>query len=344
MKKFRQDECALVLGQRVRRLQAELEVPVARPSFGERLELHQQRRHQVERQLHLRKLAQQRDHAVVVLQPVQPHPRQDVLARCEVFVVRLVHVPEDGDVSHVVSSLKTPNVEDSRPLCAARADGSVRPLAAAARRSRSRFRRSCSTAKRSSPKAPHGTSSSACSRRSCRRRWASPSRWRCSSASSSRSAASRATARSSRWRHAASASAACCVRCCSSALVATAATTYVMIVALPAANQAFREITFKLLMTRGETKIKPRVFYTDFPNLVIYVREVTPGVGWTDVMVTESSTPTQPKTYLAQEGTPAARRVEAHRADGADSTARITPSTSTIPKNTSRARSSRRCS
>ncbi len=85
-------------------------------------------------------------------------------------------------------------------------------------------------------------------------------------------------------------------------LVATAATTYVMIVALPAANQAFREITFKLLMTRGETKIKPRVFYTDFPNLVIYVREVTPGVGWSDVMVSENSTPTQPKIYLAKTG------------------------------------------
>ncbi len=84
--------------------------------------------------------------------------------------------------------------------------------------------------------------------------------------------------------------------------IATAATTYVMIVALPAANQAFREITFKLLMTRGETKIKPRVFYTEFPNLVIYVREVTPGVGWSDVMVSESSTPTQPKTYLARKG------------------------------------------
>ncbi len=85
-------------------------------------------------------------------------------------------------------------------------------------------------------------------------------------------------------------------------LVATAATTYVMIVALPFANQAFREITFKLLMTRGETKIKPRVFYTEFPNLVIKVREVTPGVGWTDVQVYENSAPNQPKTYLAKKG------------------------------------------
>ena len=86
------------------------------------------------------------------------------------------------------------------------------------------------------------------------------------------------------------------------AVVATAVTTYVMIVALPFANQAFREITFKLLMTRGETKIKPRVFYTDFPNLVIYVREVTPGVGWTDVMVADNTQPMQPKTYLAKKG------------------------------------------
>jgi LPS export ABC transporter permease LptG/LPS export ABC transporter permease LptF len=84
--------------------------------------------------------------------------------------------------------------------------------------------------------------------------------------------------------------------------VATAATAYVMIVALPFANQAFREITFKLLMTRGETKIKPRVFYTGFPNLVIYVREVTPGVGWTDVMVSDTSRATDPHLYLAKTG------------------------------------------
>jgi lipopolysaccharide export system permease protein len=85
-------------------------------------------------------------------------------------------------------------------------------------------------------------------------------------------------------------------------VVATAATTYVMIVALPAANQAFREITFKLLMTRGETKIKPRIFYTSFPNLVIYVREVTPGVGWSDVsdrhQPAEAEAPVQDRRLL----------------------------------------------
>src|SRR5688572_13250089 len=86
------------------------------------------------------------------------------------------------------------------------------------------------------------------------------------------------------------------------AVLATAATTYVMIVALPAANQAFREITFRLLMSRGESKIKPRVFYDGFPNLVIYVREVTPGVGWTDVVVADSSRPADHQLYLAKKG------------------------------------------
>ncbi len=86
------------------------------------------------------------------------------------------------------------------------------------------------------------------------------------------------------------------------AAAATAATAYVMIVVLPPANQAFREITYKLLMARGEGKIKPRVFYDGFPNLVIYVRESIPGVGWTDVMVADSSQPGEHQFYLAKRG------------------------------------------
>ena len=34
---------------------------------------------------------------------MQPHPRQDVLPGDEVLVVRLVHVPEDGDPGHSAS-------------------------------------------------------------------------------------------------------------------------------------------------------------------------------------------------------------------------------------------------
>src|SRR4051812_2345715 len=58
------------------------------------------------------------------------------------------------------------------------------------------------------------------------------------------------------------------------ALVSTAATAYVMIVARPDANQAFREIIFKEVAQRVENNIRPRVLFTEFPNHVLYVRDV----------------------------------------------------------------------
>ena len=100
MEKFGEHGGALVAGQLAGRFQAELEVPVAGAALSERLELHEQRRHEVERQLHPRELAHQRSHPEVILEPVHADPRQHVLARCKIFVVRLVHVPEDGDVGH----------------------------------------------------------------------------------------------------------------------------------------------------------------------------------------------------------------------------------------------------
>jgi LPS export ABC transporter permease LptG/LPS export ABC transporter permease LptF len=86
------------------------------------------------------------------------------------------------------------------------------------------------------------------------------------------------------------------------AVTALAATLYIMIVAVPDANQAFRELTFRVVSTRAESEVKPRVFFEDFPNLVLYVREVTPGVGWTDVMVADSGVADDPKLYLAERG------------------------------------------
>jgi hypothetical protein len=78
-------------------------VPVLRPIGGERFELHQERRHEVERHADVRKLAQQRDHAVVVLEGMKADPRQHVLVGGPIFVIRLVHVPQDGDARHTVS-------------------------------------------------------------------------------------------------------------------------------------------------------------------------------------------------------------------------------------------------
>jgi LPS export ABC transporter permease LptF/LPS export ABC transporter permease LptG len=86
------------------------------------------------------------------------------------------------------------------------------------------------------------------------------------------------------------------------AVIATLATAYVMIVALPEANQAFRELTFRVVTTMAESEVKPRVFYQNFPNVVIYAREITPGVGWRDVVVADNSAPDDPRLYLAKKG------------------------------------------
>jgi LPS export ABC transporter permease LptG/LPS export ABC transporter permease LptF len=58
------------------------------------------------------------------------------------------------------------------------------------------------------------------------------------------------------------------------AVVSTAATAYVMMVARPDANQTFREIILKEVAQRVENNIQPRVLFTEFPNHVLYVREV----------------------------------------------------------------------
>src|ERR687887_2212368 len=58
------------------------------------------------------------------------------------------------------------------------------------------------------------------------------------------------------------------------ALGCTGATAYVMIGALPNANQRFREITFNVVASQAEGDVKPRVFYDAFPNQVLYVRDI----------------------------------------------------------------------
>ncbi|OFW17536.1 MAG: hypothetical protein A3F69_05280 [Acidobacteria bacterium RIFCSPLOWO2_12_FULL_66_10] len=86
------------------------------------------------------------------------------------------------------------------------------------------------------------------------------------------------------------------------AVIATAATAYVMIVALPNANQTFREITFNVIAAKAEGDVKPRVFFVDFPNRVLYVRDIQPATGWHDVFLADASQPDQTTVYLARQG------------------------------------------
>jgi len=86
------------------------------------------------------------------------------------------------------------------------------------------------------------------------------------------------------------------------AVVGLAASAYEIIVALPDANQTFREITFGIVASRVESNVKPRVFFEDFPSHVLYVRELPSPAGWRDVFLADSSQPDQTTVYFAREG------------------------------------------
>ena len=99
-----------------------------------------------------------------------------------------------------------------------------------------------------------------------------------------------------------------------------AATSYVMIEALPDANQAFRQITFNVLAQQAEGEVKPRVFFDGFPDLTLYVRDIPPTGGLNDVFMADN-TPGRPEAiYLVRHGRvildPKKRTVEMVLEDG----------------------------
>ena len=104
--------------------------------------------------------------------------------------------------------------------------------------------------------------------------------------------------------------------------VATAATLYVMIAAIPDANQKYREILFATLSKKVESDVKPRVFFQDFPNWVLYPRnDAEPGQpGWNDVMLANTAKPEAVEVHMARHGRivldPAKRTVELILSDG----------------------------
>ena len=86
------------------------------------------------------------------------------------------------------------------------------------------------------------------------------------------------------------------------ALAATVATGYVIIVALPNANQTFREITLRETAALVENNVKPREFFTSFPSHVIYVRDLPAGGGWRDVFLADTTRPGETTVLFAKEG------------------------------------------
>jgi LPS export ABC transporter permease LptG/LPS export ABC transporter permease LptF len=86
------------------------------------------------------------------------------------------------------------------------------------------------------------------------------------------------------------------------AVLACAATAYETIEALPDANQTFRQITFDVIASGAESDIRPRVFFQNFPNRVLYVRDIQPATGWRDVFLADDTQPNQTTVYVARQG------------------------------------------
>jgi LPS export ABC transporter permease LptG len=53
---------------------------------------------------------------------------------------------------------------------------------------------------------------------------------------------------------------------------------------------------------RAEGEVKPRVFFEDFPDVVLYVREVPKTGGWNDVFLSDNRAGVAPAVYLAKRG------------------------------------------
>jgi len=88
------------------------------------------------------------------------------------------------------------------------------------------------------------------------------------------------------------------------AAIATAATMFVMIEAIPDSNQRYRQILFEILTKKVEGEVKPGVFYEEFPNWALFPRgESEPGEsGWQDLLVADSRRPDAIDLYLARRG------------------------------------------
>jgi LPS export ABC transporter permease LptF/LPS export ABC transporter permease LptG len=86
-------------------------------------------------------------------------------------------------------------------------------------------------------------------------------------------------------------------------VVCAGATFYIWAIVVPDSNQRFREIAFNVVAQRAEYKVRSRVFFDDFPNLILYVRDVpTAGGGWTGVFISDTRRSASPAVYLAQRG------------------------------------------
>jgi len=80
-----------------------------------------------------------------------------------------------------------------------------------------------------------------------------------------------------------------------------AVSSYVMLVAAPAAVSNVRALGWRMLTTYVEDDIRPRVFLTGFRGRTIYIRDLS-ATGWTDVFVSDETDGRRPAVYIASRG------------------------------------------
>ncbi len=88
-------------------------------------------------------------------------------------------------------------------------------------------------------------------------------------------------------------------------LVTGSLTFYINAVALPAANQAHRELIFSLVVTKARTVVKPRTFTDELlpGRMMLYVSDISAETGdWKNVFIHDSREPDAPKVILASTG------------------------------------------
>lgn len=85
-------------------------------------------------------------------------------------------------------------------------------------------------------------------------------------------------------------------------LAGWAATTWVLIVGVPSANQAFRQQVFDIAAQRAEGEVKSRVFFDQFRDIILYVRDVPPsGDTWNGIFAADLR-PNRGTVLLARSG------------------------------------------
>jgi LPS export ABC transporter permease LptF/LPS export ABC transporter permease LptG len=82
-------------------------------------------------------------------------------------------------------------------------------------------------------------------------------------------------------------------------------TLYINAVALPAANQAHRELVFNLVITKARTVVKPRTFTDELlpGKMMLYVSDIDPQTSdWRNLLIYDTQKPNEPRLLLARTG------------------------------------------